>query len=389
MNEPEEICGMRVLVIGPIYPYRGGIAHSTRLLCECLGERNEVTAISFSRMYPERLYPGKSQKEIGVDPDFRVKTEYILDSMNPLTWIRLARRIRRERPDRVIFKWWHTFFTPMFWTIARLGRNGSTLFAAICHNVLPHDEMRVHSFLARTFFRTLDYFVTLSKSDLGILRSLMPGKPATWITESTYETLLGDVPSRKEAWEALGLSSSAILFFGFVRPYKGLKFLLEALPLVLRKKPDVTLLVVGEFWNDKCDYQRQIEALGIGSWVTIVDRYVSNEDIPMYFSAADAVVLPYLSSTESGIIQLAYGLNTPIITTAVGGNVDLIENGKTGMLCRPEDPEDLARAILEFYEKDLDAPIKAAMRENADLFRWTERKENAVLNIHGQVRGEP
>ena len=372
---------MRVFVISPIYPFRGGIAHSTRLLCEKLCEHHDVTAISFSRMYPESLYPGKSQKEVGVDTTFAVPAEYILDSLNPLSWLRLSRRIRRECPDRVIFKWWHTFFTPMFWIIVRLGRNGRTRFAAICHNVVPHDEKRIHTFLARMFFRQIDYFITHSNADLKVLRDFMPGKPATWITESTYETLLGDVPSQAAARKQLGLLSDTILFFGFVRPYKGLRYLLEALPQVLSFRPGLTLLIVGEFWNDRAEYDELINKLQIGNSIKIVDHYVANEVVPLYFSAADAVVLPYLSSTESGIIQLAYGLNTPIITTAVGGNVDLIEDRKTGVLCMPQNSEDLAKAVIDFYRSNLSRGIKDAMKDNADLFKWTEAKERVVLDL--------
>jgi glycosyltransferase involved in cell wall biosynthesis len=377
---------MRVFVIGPIYPFRGGIAHSTRLLCECLAKGHDLTAISFSRMYPGFLYPGKSQKEADRDESFDVRTEYVLDSLNPLTWLALARRIREEKPDRVIFKWWHTFFTPMFLTIARRGRNGTTRFGAVCHNVLPHDEKKVHEFLARLFFREVDYFVTQSKSDLDILRAFMPGKRAARITESSYETLLGEVPGKEEAKARLGLAVETLLFFGFVRPYKGLKYLLRAMPRVLESRPGLTLLVVGEFWNGAEEYRAAIAELGIAERVTIVDRYVANHEVPLYFAASDAVVLPYLSSTESGIIQLAYGLNTPVITTAVGGNVDLIEDGKTGLLCASEDSEALARAILRFYDEGLEGPIKKGMLENADLFRWTAGKEAAVLDLDAPAK---
>lgn len=375
---------MKIFVISPIYPFRGGIAHSTRLLCEGLAERHEVRAISFSRMYPEFLYPGKSQKEAAEDPSFRVPTDYCLDSLNPLSWLSLAARIRREKPDRVIFKWWHTFFTPIFWTIARFGRNDRTRFCAICHNVLPHDEKRLHAVLARLFFRRVDYFITHSKADLTHLREFFPGARASWVTESTYESLLGARPSQAEARGRLGLSGDTLLFFGFVRPYKGLRFLLEALPRVLAARPGLRLLIVGEFWNDRGEYEALIEGLGLGGAITIIDRYVPNEEVPLYFAAADAVVLPYLSSTESGIIQLAYGLDTPIITTAVGGNVDLIEDGTTGLLCAPADPADLARAILDFYGRSLAEPIREAMRGQADLFRWTPAKEAIVLDIPGK-----
>jgi glycosyltransferase involved in cell wall biosynthesis len=371
---------MKIFAIGPIYPLRGGIAHSNRILCENLSRGNELTAISFSRMYPALLYPGRAQKELNADPSFRIGADYVLDCLNPLTWLEVARRIRRERPDRVLFQWWHTFFTPMFWVIAAFGKNSRTRFGVICQNVLPHEESRLHELLTRILFRRIDYFITLSSSDLRIMNRIMPGKPSAWITEGTTESQFGRKPSKEEARAALALEGDALLFFGFVRPYKGLKYLILALPEILKERPKLRLLVVGEFWHDRAEYLDLIRDLGLESSISIVDRYVSSEEVPAYFAAADAVVLPYLSSTESGIIQLAYGLNVPIITTAVGGNVDLIAHGKTGMLCEPMDPGDLARVVLEFYSRGLERPIREGMLANADLFSWTKRKEGICLN---------
>jgi glycosyltransferase involved in cell wall biosynthesis len=371
---------MEVYVIGPIFPFRGGIAHSNRMLCENLAKTNDLTVISFSRMYPEALYPGRGQMEAGPDPSFTLPAEYILDSMNPFSWLRVARRIRKEKPDRVIFQWWHTFFTPMFWTIRRLSRNGRTRFGVICQNVLPHEEGWIHEKLTHIFFKGIDYFIALCRSDLGILGKLMPRKHARWITETTYESQFGRKPGREGARKRLGLVSDVLLFFGFVRPYKGLAYLLKALPAIIESRPRLILMIVGEFWKDRKLYEGLIDDLGLRPNVMIVDRYVSNEEVPVYFAAADAVVLPYVASAESGIIQLAYGLNTPIIATAVGGHVDLINHGRTGMLCKPEDPNDLARVILEYYEKGLEATVRAGMDANADLFRWTAPKERAVLD---------
>jgi glycosyltransferase involved in cell wall biosynthesis len=374
---------MRVFAIGPIYPLRGGIAHSNRILCENLSRENEVVAISFSRMYPALLYPGRAQKELNSDSSFAIDADYALDCLNPLSWLKVAARIRRERPDRVLFQWWHTFFAPMFWVIAAFGGNRKTRFGAICQNVLPHEESRLHEFLTRFFFRRIDYFIALSGSDLRIMRRLMPRKRAAWITESTTESQFGKKPAKREARAALGLEGDTLLFFGFVRPYKGLKYLIEALPIILGERPGLKLMIVGEFWRDREEYLGLIRELGLQSAIMIVDRYVSSDEVPTYFAAADAVVLPYLSSTESGIIQLAYGLNEPVITTAVGGNVDLIEHGKTGMLCEPADPRDLARAVLEFYSRGLERPIREAMLANAELFSWTKRKEDVCLDRAG------
>jgi glycosyltransferase involved in cell wall biosynthesis len=249
--------------------------------------------------------------------------------------------------------------------------------------VLPHEHARLHKSVTKVFFRSANYFIALSSSDLRALNALVPGKPARWITECTYESQFGPVPAKDTAREILGLQGDALLFFGFVRPYKGLKFLLKALPQIIKERPGLTLMVVGEFWKDKQAYLTLIEELGIRSHVMIVDRYVGNDEVPLHFAAADAVVLPYVSSSESGIIQLAYGLNVPIITTAVGGNVDLIEHGQSGILCKPASADALAGAILDFYGRNMEAQIKAGMRARSELFRWTGDKEAAVLNTRG------
>lgn len=385
MTKP--IKALKIFVIGPIFPFRGGIAHSNRVLCENLSKSHQVTAISFSRMYPEFLFPGKSQKEVNSGPDFSIPTEYVLDSVNLLSWKKIADKIKKEEPDWVVFQWWHTFFAPAYWTIAKFGKNPQTKFLVICQNLSQHEGSVAHNVLnaflhyplTKLFFAQVDRFITLSSSDLKDLKTLLPTAHADWITESTYETQFGEKPSKEEARKKIGIQTDAILFFGFVRPYKGLKFLLQSLPIVLKKKPDLKLIIVGEFWNDKKEYFDLIEKLGLSKNLLIVDKYVSNEEVPAYFAAADAVVLPYTSSTESGIIQLAYGLNTPVITTAVGGNVDLIENEKTGMLCKPENPTDLAKKILDFYEKNFEKTIQQGMKANADLFKWTAEKERVFF----------
>lgn len=379
---------MKVFCIGPIYPYRGGVAHSNRIQCENLAKNHDVTAISFTRMYPSFLYPGKEQKETKADPSFGVRTQYMLDFLNPFSWLAVARKIKKEQPEWVTFRWWHTIFTPMYWTIVTFGRNPKTKFSAVCGNIIQHESSGLHNLLngllhnplQSLFLGSLDYLITFSKSDLHEVHRLFPGKPAAWITESTYETQFGKMPSQKEARKQLKVSGDAIMFFGFIRPYKGLKFLLQAMPRILEEKPNLTLMIVGEFWNDKQDYLDLIKEHHLESRVLIVDKYVSNAEVPTYFAASDAIVLPYVSSSESGIIQLAYGLNTPVITTAVGGNVDLIEHGKTGMLCKSENPADLARVVIEFYDKELSAPIRKGMKLNADLFKWTPTKEAVFFN---------
>jgi len=368
----------RIVLIGPVRPYRGGIAHSTTILSEKLAKGNDLLVLSFSRMFPKILYPGRFQREKGPSPK-GFKTEFTLDSINPLSWARAVKRIKEFKADVVIFEWWTTFLTPCYRYIARRVKPQSKV-SVICQNVLPHEKISVHSFLSKLFLGQAGSFVTLAKSDEKLLKKLIPGAKAKTIIEPTYDSLVGlKKATKSSAKKKLGIrQGKALLFFGFVRPYKGLEYLLKAMPAILEKN-DCRLMVVGEFWEPKEKYSVLIEELGISEKIRIVDKYVSDKSVPLYFGACDAVVLPYTSSTESGIIQLAFGYNTPIITTRTGGNPDLIEDGKSGLLVRPRSAKELAEAVNLFYSKKLEGRFRKEMQKKKKIFRWNKEKENAVL----------
>ncbi|MCD6479113.1 MAG: glycosyltransferase [Candidatus Diapherotrites archaeon] len=371
---------MRVVVIGPVKPFRGGIAHSNTILCRNLAKKNDLLAISFKRLFPKFLYPGRFQKEDS-EPASEFKSEFIIDSINPLSWFRAVKRIKEFKANVVVFQWWTTFLVPCYWFIANRVKKHCRV-SVVCQNVLPHEESRIHLFLTKLSFRNVHHFVTLSRADEKLLKSIMPKAKVKTIVEPTYEQIVGlKKIAKNKARKLLGIEhEKVLLFFGFVRPYKGLRYLIEALPEVL-KKHNCLLLIVGEFWEPKEQYLELIEKLGIKENVRIVDRYVPNEEVPLYFNASDAVVLPYVSSTESGIIQLAYGYNIPVITTRVGGNPDLIEHKKSGLLVKPCDAKALAKAINYFYDKKMEIKFKQAMKEKVHVFEWTEEKERAVLGV--------
>lgn len=365
---------MNIVIIGPMPPWRGGIAHSNAVLCRNLVKRNRITAISFRRMFPEFLYPGKSQKSATAPPE-DIRIVPMLDSLNPITWIRAYRMVKQERVDLLVFQWWSPFFTPCYSVIAWLVRMGTrTRVSVVCQNVISHEGRWIETALTKLFFRDVDFFITYSSSDKEEVRRLLPQAKVAYIVEGTYDMQVGKSIGKGTAKRLLRMTGKNILFFGFVRHYKGLHYLLQAMPLVLQEE-QVTLHIVGECWEDRQQYLQEITRLGLKKNARMVDRYVSDEEAIRYFSAADAVVLPYTSSTESGIIQLAYGLNTPIITTDVGGNKDLIEHGKSGLLVRPGDAADLAEKILMFYEKKMEPIIRQGMRKKMRIFSWTEEKE--------------
>lgn len=380
-NQKNE-CGvlLKITIIGPVKPFRGGIAHSTNTLCNNLSRNNEVRAISFSRLYPKFLYPGKEQRENG-EPEKGMDAKFIIDSINPFSWIGAFSEIKKQAPERVLFIWWHPFFFPCYFTIALMLRVFSKArVGCLCHNVVPHERSTVDKILAKMFFMQMHYIVTYAESNLQIIKEMLPKKDAKFVSESLYESQFSEVKiGKREAREKIGVEKDCVLFFGMVRKYKGLDYLLEAMPEILKKK-DLTLVIAGEFWGDKDEYIEKIERLGISEKVEIIGKYIDSGEVPVYFKAADAVILPYVSSTSSAVLQLAFVLNTPVITTAVGGNVDFIKDGINGLLVPPENSEKLAEAVIRFYNEGLEKKFRERMLKDKKLFEWDDGKEKIFLD---------
>ena len=375
----------RICIIGPSYPFRGGIAHYTTLLYRALKKKYEVTFFAFKRQYPGCLYPGKTDK----DPsDFTIKedgVEYTLDSMNPLSWWKTVRRIKSIHPDLLIIPWWVSFWTPQFWSITTLIRKSkSTKVLFICHNVVQHESKLWDRVCTKLVLKNGDYFIVHSDQDLNNLKKILPEANVKKVFHPTYDIFNLRQLSKSEAQKRLGISGKVLLFFGFVRPYKGLKYLLDAMPIIL-KKFKVHLLVVGEFWHDKATYREQIQKLGISNSVTIVDKYVPNEEVALYFTAADVVVLPYITATQSGIVQIAYGFDKPVIVTDVGGLPDVVENAKTGFLVEPKNSSAITKAVSSFYESALDAEFKRNIIQKKEEFSW----DRMAAAIHSFVEPSP
>jgi glycosyltransferase involved in cell wall biosynthesis len=342
----------RYALIGPTYPYRGGIAHYTTLLAQTLRERHEVLFISFSQQYPTWLFPGRSDRDPSERP-LRANAEYLLNPLNPLSWWRTLRRLRKWEPEVVVIPWWVPFWAPA-WSVVgrgvkRLPSRPKVLF--ICHNVLPHEQDKL-SFLMPWLMRlTLapgDGFILHAASDAQILRRLLPQAHCRVTPIPTYAAL-GDQ-------EAVALPISLptdrplLLFAGFVRPYKGLGVLLEAMALLERP---LHLLVSGEFWQGAATYEAQIARLDLGEKVTLWDEYLPDELLAACLRRADVVVLPYRSATQSAVVQMAFGQGKPVITTNVGGLAEVIDHERTGLVVPPENPAALAAAIERFFAEKM------------------------------------
>ncbi len=368
---------MKICVVGPTYPYRGGIAHYTTLLVRHLRAAQHTTRFySYTRQYPRWLFPGKTDKDPSATP-LREDCEYVLDPTNPLTWWRLCRRIRADNPDIVLLQWWVPYWTPSLTMISRwLKKHTRARIVYICHNVVPHDG---GGFLDRRFAMTVlrsgDAFIVHSEQDLHRLHALLPGVQAYRTQLPTYAALAerGDTTASERIRQQLGIAPdvAVIMFFGFVRPYKGLEYLIQAMPLVLRQRK-AHLIVVGEFWTSPEFYERYAREYGVADAVTLINRYVPNEELGPFFELADVVVLPYISATQSAVVQLAYGFGMPVITTRVGGLHEVVHDGVSGLVVPPQDEQALAAAIERYFAENLAPAFRAAIREQQQqqFFGW-------------------
>lgn len=361
---------MKIAIIGPVHPYKGGIAHYTDLLCRALREDgNEVQLYSFKFQYPKLLYkkPQKDMKSSGFgtnDADFCIHT------LNPFNWIRVAGRIKKQKPELIILQWWHPYFAPCFWSICKLLRREKILF--VCHNVFPHERFPLDRLLTKWTLGCGRYFITQSKMDARDLLSVKHDAVYRVTPHPTYGMFCKQGMSMQKAREQLQIDQGqrALLFFGFVRKYKGLQYLLEAMKLLKERDFKVQLWVVGDFGEDKDEYVEQIRRFEIGDQVQMVEGYVPDDEVEKYFAASDLVVLPYLSATQSGIVQIAFGFEKPVLVTEVGGLPDVVTNGKTGYVVEPRSAEMIAEAIMDYYINNRREAFVSQIEKEKDRFSW-------------------
>ena len=374
---------MRIVLVGTAYPMRGGIAHYIALLYKNLAQKHKVWVISFRRQYPTLLFPGRSQMERG-GPVWPVPSEPILDTLNPFTWVRAAKRIRSIKPDIVVFKYWMPFFAPCYAAVAYLTRKAGIKVVLLCDNITPHEPRSGDKLLNRLLLEHAHGFIVQSEAVKQDLLSYRPDANFRLVPHPVYE-IFPDHWDRAAVRQELDLSEDAqvLLFFGYIRPYKGLKYLIEAMPEVLQALPQANLIVAGEFYEPSEPYQRRISELGLKDAVRLVDKYIPNEEVGMFFRAADLVVLPYVSATQSGIVQIAYHYGVPVVATAVGGLPEVIEEGRTGFLVPPEDPQALATAIVRFFQEADRTRFAEHIRKVREQFSW----KRMVEAIESLVRG--
>lgn len=359
-----------IVMIGPVYPYKGGISHYTGLMYKALSAKYNVKMISYKLQYPKFLFK-KEQKDFSNDA-FKIEdVDYLINTMNPINCISAALKIKKMKPDMVVFQWWHPYFAPCYWLMEKvLGKKIKKLF--LCHNVFPHERFPMDRFLSKLVLKSGDYFITQSGMDAKDLMSIKKDVDYRQTVHPTYNAFKLKDMSKEEARDILeiGEDEKILLFFGFVREYKGLKHIINALPSIIEKVENVKLYIVGDFDGDKERYLELIEKNNVQENIRIFDGYIPDDEVEKFFMASNLVVLPYESATQSGIVQIAYGFGKPVVVTNVGGLPEVVEDGKTGYVVEVNDEEALAQSIVRFFVEDKEDDFKENVNKNAYKYSW-------------------
>jgi glycosyltransferase involved in cell wall biosynthesis len=341
----------KVVIIGPGHPLRGGLAtFNQRLAQEFNKQGNECSIVSFSLQYPAILFPGKTQYTSEPAPE-NIKIHTLINTINPLNWFIVGRKLATWKPDIIVVRYWIPFIGPSLGTILRIvKRNKHTKIICIADNVMPHEKRPGDKFFTRYFLKACDGFITMSENVMRDLRSFEKDKPAQLIQHPLYDTF-GERMDKNEARKQLGLNpeDKIILFFGFIRKYKGLDILLTAMADERIKKAKIKLVIAGEFYEDEKPYHQMIENLKLQDSVILKTNFIPDSEVKYYLCAADCVVQPYKSATQSGVTPLAYHFEKPMVVTNVGGLPVLVPHQKVGLVCEPN-PEAFADGILNFYQ---------------------------------------
>ena len=369
---------MRIALLGPLAPWRGGLAQYLGLLGDALTRHGEVRGVTFTRQYPAFLFPGGSQLDPEAErPHFPV--EALLDSIGPASWRRTAAALERFAPGAVILKWWMPFFAPGFASSVGPLRRRGTRMVLVCDNLVPHERRPLDLLLTRWMLRNSDGYLVMSESVERDLARLKPGAPARRVPHPFYAQFDRGRWTRGSARAKLGLAADAevAVFFGYVRRYKGLDTLLEAWAAVRRERPAV-LIVAGDFYERPEPYRRLAAAAGGPEAVRMIEGYRSDDDVEALFRAADVAVLPYRSATQSGVTHVAYALGVPVITTDVGGLAETVSPGITGLIVPPEDPAALAAAIVRFFATGMGATLREGVAALRATHSWDALAASAV-----------
>jgi glycosyltransferase involved in cell wall biosynthesis len=363
---------MKIIIVGTAFPYRGGLAtFNERLAREYIKQGNEVEIITFTLQYPGFLFPGKSQYSTEIAPT-DLKITRMINAINPVNWLIVGHKIKKKAPDKVIFCYWMAFIAPCFGTIARIARSPKTKMVAMIHNMIPHEPTILDKLFPRYFVKSMDGFVAMAESvvtDINLFDKA--NKPKVVSPHPIYDHY-GDALTKKEATIKLGLHEQKdyVLFFGFIRHYKGLDLLLEAFADERLRQFPVRLIVAGEFYENPHLYLELINRLKLDGLVELRTGFIPDNEVRNYFSVADLIAQPYRTATQSGVSQIAYHFEKPMLVTNVGGLSEIVPNGIVGYVVGV-DPKEIADAMVDFFSNNRSEKMIANIKIEKKKFLWS------------------
>ncbi len=375
---------LKITILGSAWPLRGGLAsYNERMAREFAAQGHDVRIETFSLQYPSILFPGKTQYSDSPKPE-NLEISASVNSINPLNWFKIGRRIKTQKPDLLIIKFWLPFMAPCFSTIARIVRkNKHTKVVSVLDNIIPHEKRPGDFFLAKMFVKQVDGFIAMSQSVMDDLGQFDRQKPRKLSPHPLFDNFGASV-SRIEALEKLGLDPAFryILFFGFIRDYKGLDILLKAMNNTGLKNKPVRLLVAGEYYNNAAQYQQIIKEEGVEGQLVLRNDFIADEEVRFYFSAADIIAQPYKSATQSGVTQIAYHFEKPMLVTNVGGLPEIVPHEKVGYVTAP-DPENIAEALNRFFNEGKPDRFLEGILDEKRKYSWKQLTDNilSLMNI--------
>lgn len=375
---------MKIFLLGTAYPFRGGLAaYNERLMREFQQEGHEVEIITFTLQYPNFLFPGKTQFA-DWDAPKNLKISAKLNSINPFNWVKVGKYIKKQKPDLLIIKYWLPFMGPSFGTVARIAKkNKITKVVSILDNIIPHESRPGDKWFSKYFVSPVDAFIGMSQSVLSDLDKFDKNKPRAFCPHPLFDNF-GKLLSKNEACEITGLSKETnyLLFFGFIRAYKGLDLIIEAMNDKRIRKMNVKLIVAGEFYEDGQTYYNQIKSLNLDDKIILKTDFIPDDEVSHWFSICDMVVQPYKSATQSGVTQICYHFEKPMLVTDVGGLKEIVPHKKVGYVVDVNAAE-VANAIVDFYDNDRVKDFAKHIKEEKKKYLWNRMTSTIKELING------
>lgn len=377
---------MKIVIVGSAHPYRGGLAtFNERLASEFQHEGHDVEMVTFTLQYPSFLFPGKTQFTDSPKPE-NLNISRGINSINPFNWAKIGRQIRKKNADLVVFCYWMSFMAPSFGTIARkIRKNGKSKCIALVHNMIPHEQNILDKILPPYFVKSMDGFIALSKSVVDDINKFdKKDKPKTFSPHPIYDHY-GIRIEREKALSELGLDTKFryVLFFGLVRAYKGLDLLINAFADEKLKKSPIKLIVAGEFYQDEKQYRDLISQLGLSNNIIIHNEFIPDDKVNLYFSASDIIAQTYKSATQSGVTQIAFHFEKPMLVTNVGGLGEIVINNESGYVVEPN-PVEISKSINDFYDNNRCAAFEKRVAQEKSKYSWNIMAEK-ITDLYRQI----